>query len=143
MPLTEKQVEPVRELIQSYQYGMFHILNNGIQIYANRNLERVMLDPFYQYHALSRRGCCTELMLTAEAEIHLNFPEFYITKARGNNSLFSYPCSPHLFLLLSQYDLMDKREKSLRIYHRGYLGEERTFGKKRISRNCGRTSPCR
>ncbi len=95
------------DLVKSYEYGQFNILDNGMKISYNPEERQVELSPFYHFGDSPTMGSCSELMTTAYSEIRKRHPDYYVIRAAGHDpDFFTRQKSNHCYLLVSHEDLM-------------------------------------
>jgi hypothetical protein len=110
-------IKSIKDLIKDYKYGQYSILDNKFEINCDISTKSYLLKNLYAHEALSLKGSCTELMITAYAEIEAKHPEYHVTRVRVNEPYF-FPDEDdcHWAILVSEKELLktkgpaDKKE---------------------------------
>ena len=81
-------VESIKDLVKDYKYGQYTILENKFEIEYNPLTHVYFFKDLYNHEALSLKGTCTELMITAYAEIESRHPDYHVARVIVNEPDF-------------------------------------------------------
>ena len=101
-------VESIKDLVKDYKYGQYTILDNKFEIEYNPLTHMYFFKNLYNHEALSLKGTCTELNITANAEIESKHPKYNLTRVQVTEPKFFHDDEDkHWALLVSEKKLLN------------------------------------